>query len=109
MPDASADELAWFDDFQRRTTSPANAARFQEAFGHIDVRARLGQAKAPTIVPHAKRDQRMPLAQGRELAAGIPNAEFASLESRNHILVDSAPAWREGFDAVARFMAEHRI
>ncbi len=109
MPDASADELAWFDDFQRLTTSPANASRFQEAFGHIDVRDRLGQVKAPTIVLHAKHDQRIPLAQGRELAAGIPNAEFLPLESRNHILVDSEPAWREGFDAVARFMADHSI
>ncbi|MEZ6024055.1 MAG: hypothetical protein R3C16_11730 [Hyphomonadaceae bacterium] len=29
MPDATADDLAWFDEFQRRTTSPRNAARFQ--------------------------------------------------------------------------------
>lgn len=33
MPDASAETLAWFDDFQRQTTSPRNAARFQDAFG----------------------------------------------------------------------------
>jgi pimeloyl-ACP methyl ester carboxylesterase len=41
MPDASAEDLAWFDEFQRQTTSPRNAARFQDAFGHIDVRDRL--------------------------------------------------------------------
>ncbi|MEM9057741.1 MAG: alpha/beta fold hydrolase, partial [Pseudomonadota bacterium] len=41
MPSATAEELNWFNEFQRRTTSPANAARFLSAFGDIDVRERL--------------------------------------------------------------------
>ena len=72
MPDAGAEELAWFDEFQRLTTSPRNAARFQDAFGDIDVRDRLGQVWAPTIVLHSKNDQRIPLEQGRAVASGIP-------------------------------------
>ncbi|MEP4031099.1 alpha/beta hydrolase [Roseibium polysiphoniae] len=60
MPDASAEDLEWFDEFQRRTTSPENAFRFQEAFGYIDVRHRLPQVKVPTIVLHAKQTNAFP-------------------------------------------------
>ena len=106
MPNASAEDLAWFDEFQRRTTSARNAARFQLAFGDIDVRHRLNDVRVPTIVLHARQDQRIPLSEGRSLAAGIPGARFVPLESRNHILVDGEPARRACFVAVARFLAE---
>ena len=109
MPDAGAEELAWFDEFQRLTTSPRNAARFQDAFGDIDVRDRLGQVRAPTIVLHSKNDQRIPLKHGRAVASGIPNARFVPLESRNHVLVDYEPAWRTCMEAVRSFLAEHGI
>jgi pimeloyl-ACP methyl ester carboxylesterase/DNA-binding SARP family transcriptional activator len=109
MPDASADDLAWFDEFQRQTTSPGNAARFQEAFGHIDVRHRLAQVQAPTIVLHSVHDQRIPLDQGRSVAAAIPGARFVPLESRNHILVDHEPAWRVCVETVGQFLAEKGI
>lgn len=109
MPEASSEELAWFDDFQRQTTSPSNAARFQDAFGDIDVRHRLALVSVPTIVLHSKYDQRIPLEQGRALASGIPGAQFVPLESRNHILLDSEPAWGVCADAVTRFMREMGI
>jgi pimeloyl-ACP methyl ester carboxylesterase len=109
MPDAGADDLAWFDEFQRQTTSPRNAARFQDAFGHIDVRHRLSQVRAPTLVLHSKHDQRIPLDQGREIASGIPDARFVPLESRNHILVNREPAWRVCLDAIEAFLAEKNI
>ncbi|UOM34094.1 alpha/beta hydrolase [Acuticoccus sp. I52.16.1] len=109
MPEASADELAWFDDFQRQTTSPSNAARFQDAFGYIDVRHRLAAVRAPTIVLHSKYDQRIPLEQGRAVAAGIPGAQFVPLESRNHIIVDHEPAWKVCFECIGQFLAEHGI
>lgn len=106
MPDASADTLAWFDELQRQTTSPRNAARFQEAFGHIDVRARLKDVRAPTIVLHSKHDQRIPLSMGRALASGIPDARFVPLESRNHVLVGDEPAWQVCAVAIAEFLEE---
>ncbi|MGD1876259.1 MAG: alpha/beta fold hydrolase [Kiloniellaceae bacterium] len=109
MPEASPEDLAWFDEFQRLTCSPSNAARFQDAFGYIDVRDRLAQVKAPTLVLHSKHDQRIPLELGRAVASGIPNAQFVPLESRNHILVDYEPAWQNCVSAVGRFLAEQGI
>lgn len=109
MPDARAEDLAWFDEFQRLTTSPKNAARFQDAFGRIDVRDRLAEVRAPTVVLHSKDDQRIPLEMGRAVAAGIPNAHFVPLDSRNHILVDHEPAWQVFIESVGRFLAEKGI
>jgi len=109
MPDASPQDLAWFDDFQRQTASPRNAARFQDAFGYIDVRHRLAEVKAPTIVLHSKDDQRIPLEMGRAVAAGIPGAHFVPLDSRNHILVDNEPAWQVCIEAVGKFLTEQGI
>ena len=104
MPSATADELNWFNDFQRQTTSPANAARFLSAFGDIDVRDRLAAVTVPTLVLHARGDQRIPLATGREIAATIPNAEFVMLDSDNHLLLGREPASAEFVDAVRRFI-----
>lgn len=109
MPDAKAEDLEWFDEFQRQCTSPENAVRFQNAFADIDVRESLAKVTVPTIVFHSHDDQRVSLQQGRELAIGIPNARFVPLESRNHILLDHEPAWETCRDAIAAFLVEHGI
>lgn len=109
MPDGTPEELAWFDDFQRQTTSSENAVRFQEAFGDIDVRHLLGQVRAPTLVLHARHDERITLAQGRELAIGIPGARFVPLESRSHIILGHEPAWDVCMDEIDRFLDTHGL
>ncbi|NSX53699.1 alpha/beta hydrolase [Parasulfitobacter algicola] len=107
MPDADADQLAWFDDFQRQTTSPENAVRFQEAFGDIDVRHLLPQVKVPTLILHARGDQRIALDHGRELAANIPNARLVTLESNNHIILGDEPAWQVCMEEINQFLREY--
>lgn len=109
MPDSKPEDLDWFDEFQRQTTSPENAIRFQEAFGHIDVRHRLAEIKVPTIVFHAKGDQRISFDQGRELAMEIPGAEFVPLDSKNHILLGHEPAWRKCAQEAKEFLQRHGV
>jgi len=109
MPDSKPEELEWFDEFQRQCTSPENAVRFQEAFGHIDVRDSLPKVTAPTIVFHAQDDHRIALEQGRELAIGIPAAEFVPLNSKNHILLGHEPAWLECVRKAGEFLEEHAL
>ncbi len=101
IPDASAEQVHWFSDLMRTTTKPEIAARILDAFGAINVRALLPQVRVPTLVVHARNDARIPYEQGRMLAAEIPDARFVTLESRNHILIESEPAWslfKETFD-----------
>ncbi|MEL6737394.1 MAG: alpha/beta fold hydrolase [Pseudomonadota bacterium] len=105
MPDATAQELKWFDEFQRQTTSPENAVRFLEAFSTIDVRKRLSDVQCPTLVIHSRGDERIPMASARSLAARIPNATFASVESRNHLLLGREEASGEFLRLVRDFLA----
>ncbi len=106
MPDATPEELAWFDEFQRHTASSENAVRFLEAFATLDVRDRLAKVQCPTLVIHCRGDQRIPMASGRAIAAQIPNAEFVGLESNNHLLLGREPASARFVDAVRRFLAD---
>lgn len=105
MPDATSEELAWFDEFQRRTTSPANAIRFLDAFAEIDVRTRLKDVKAPTLVIHCRGDLRIPIASGQKIAAQLADAEFVSLDSNGHLLLGREPASAEFISAVRRFLS----
>lgn len=104
MPDATHEELAWFDEFQRRTTSPRNATRFLQAFSQIDVRQRLAELDVPTLVIHSRGDQRIPVATARELAASIRGAQFVSLESNNHLLIGREPASAAFIAAIRQFV-----
>jgi len=105
MPGATAEELNWFNEFQRRTTSPENAVRFLSAFGDIDVRDRLTEVSVPTLVIHSLGDRRIPVKTGRDIAAVIPNAEFVGLESDGHLLLGREPASQAFVEAVRNFIA----
>ncbi|MCF3643249.1 alpha/beta hydrolase [Rhizobium sp. TRM95111] len=109
MPDAAPEDLAWFDEFQRLTTSPRNAARFQDAFGDIDVRHILAEVRTPTLVLHATDDQRIPLEQGQMIATAIPGARFVPLDSKNHVLVEYEPAWNACMSHIRDFLRETGI
>jgi DNA-binding SARP family transcriptional activator/pimeloyl-ACP methyl ester carboxylesterase len=93
IPGGTAEEISWFNELERRTVSPENAARFMEAFAQIDVRHRLGEIQAPTLVLHSRGDQRIAFDRGRELAARIPRARFIPLESANHLVLEHEPVF----------------
>jgi len=105
MPSANTEELEWFNEFQRLTTSPKNAARFLSVFGDIDVRHQLAKVKVPTLVIHSLRDERIPVQTGRDIASRIPNAEFVGIESDGHLLLGREPASKIFVDAVRDFIA----
>lgn len=105
-PTASAEQKAWLDDIQRASASPENAVRVIEAFGDIDVSALLEKIDCPTLVLHCRGDEVVPFDAGRALAARIPDARFVPLESRNHALFPTDPAWRQAVAEVGRFLGK---
>lgn len=105
LPDATAEEIDWFNELQRLSTSPENAVRLQRAFAEIDVRDMLAKVEVPTLVLHPRDDSVVPFALGRELAATIPGAQFVPLESRNHMVLENEPAWRRAIDCIREFLA----
>lgn len=106
IPGATQDQMSWFNELQRITTSPENAAMLLDQLGNIDVRDRLAQVRTPTLVIHARKDARVTLPNGRELAAGIPGARFVILEGQNHILLEQEPALEQFLENVNAFLAE---
>jgi pimeloyl-ACP methyl ester carboxylesterase/DNA-binding CsgD family transcriptional regulator len=103
VPDASAEELDRLTEICRRSITPETAANLVLALAELDVRELLAQVRVPTLIVHASRDASVPLAAARELATGIPGAEFVQLESRNHILLEREPAWRQFQELVLAF------
>jgi pimeloyl-ACP methyl ester carboxylesterase/DNA-binding CsgD family transcriptional regulator len=103
VPEATQEQIAWFNDLCLKTASGAAAADLYESRSRIDVVDLLPQVKTPTLVLHARQDAVVPLAQGHLLAERIPHAQFVELDSTNHVLLEHEPAWRRFCDAVLEF------
>jgi len=108
MPKATEEQVSWFSELQRRTTTGEIAARILEATGVIDVSDRMALVKAPTLVLHPRGDVMVPFEQGRIIAAGIPNATFVELDTNNHVLSEDEPAWQRWQEAVGEFLGWQR-
>jgi pimeloyl-ACP methyl ester carboxylesterase/DNA-binding CsgD family transcriptional regulator len=93
IPDGTPEQHQWFNDLERVSASPENAAGIVETSYRIDVTALAERVRAPTLVFHSRNDARVPFDEGRQLAALIPDARFISLESRNHVLLETESAW----------------
>ena len=103
-PRAGEAQIGWFNDLCRRTSTGEMAARLLEARSTIDVTNLLGAVQAPTLVIHTRDDEVCPVREGRRAAAGIPDAQFVELDSRNHILLGDEPAWTRFQEVVLDFM-----
>jgi DNA-binding NarL/FixJ family response regulator len=56
------------------------------------------------LVLHSRDDDVIPIAESHILAAGIPRAQFVELDSKNHILLETDPAWERFCKEVLDFM-----
>jgi pimeloyl-ACP methyl ester carboxylesterase len=105
IPGGAKEQVDWFNELQRISTSPADAVRNLIANGDTDVSALLSQVTVPTLVMHARDDARVPFDQGRRLAAGIPGARFVPLPSRNHLILENEPAFPRFLQELRTFLA----
>src|SRR5262245_28756495 len=103
VPGASEQQMRWWDDLSRRTTTGPAMASLLAARSVIDVQSLLPQVRVPTLVIHARGDAAVPASEGRLLATGIPAAQYVELDSVNHILLENEPAWQRFRDAVLDF------
>lgn len=108
VPGGTPEQLGWFNELCRRTTTPGIAVELMKARGSVNVLDLLSQVRTPTLVIHARHDKAVPFSEGRLLASGIPHADFVELDSGNHVLLEHEPAWREFQSLVLEFTgAEH--
>ena len=104
IPEATSEHEQWFDELQRVSTSPENAARLMVRDDDIDVRALLPHVKTPTLVIHCDRDHAVVAERGRVLAAAIPGARYVSLPGANHLMLEQEPAWSLFLEELGLFL-----
>jgi pimeloyl-ACP methyl ester carboxylesterase/DNA-binding winged helix-turn-helix (wHTH) protein len=104
IPDATAQHERWFDDLQRISTSPENAARLMETSDQIDVRGLVPLVRVPTLVAHCDREKAVPAECGRQIAAAIHGARYVSLPSANHLILEEEPAWKIFLEELDEFL-----
>ena len=104
LPNATSDQMAWYDELLRTTTSPETAVRLFRARGTVDIVQAAPEVAARTLVIHARADHVVPLEEGRLLASLIPGARLVVLDSANHILLADEPAWHQFISELDAFL-----
>lgn len=104
IPDSTLEQQRWWNELQRATISPANAARYLRATSEMDVTELARQVSCPVLVTHSKSEARIPFEEGRLIASLIPGARFVPVESRNHVLLEHESAWARWLEAVRDFL-----
>jgi DNA-binding CsgD family transcriptional regulator len=103
MPDASLEAIRGFNDLMPLTASAKTAATIFKTNSALDVQAEARLIRCPTLVLHGRGEIRIPFEEGRLIAGLIPGARFVTLETRNHLMMQNEPAWREFVGALAEF------
>ena len=107
MPDASTEQSQSFQDLVHQTTSLANNDAMRRTFSRIDVQEIVPKIRCPALVLHSRGNAVIPFEQGRSVAGLIPGPRFVPLESRNHVLLDTEPAWQQFIEALDDFLPAH--
>ena len=103
IPGGTAEQVQWFNDLCRETTTAEIAEELLRRRAALDVVNLLDEVRVPTLVIHAREDNIVPLEEGRFLASRIKDAQFVELASKNHVLLEDEPAWQRFQDAVLDF------
>ena len=82
-----------------------NEIRGREFYNNHSVAHLLAKVKAPTLVLHCRGDAVHPLSEGQKLAKGIPDAQLAVLESRNHYPLPQEECWQTMMSMIEDFLA----
>jgi len=104
VPGGTAEQWRWFTEMMRKAASPQTALRMLQLWQTIDVTDLARQVRCPTLVLHARRDAIVPYEEGQLMASLIPNAEFVTLDSENHVILEDEPAWPQLRAELRRFL-----
>ena len=92
-PGASADEMRSFNDMQRVSCTPQEAASIRRVIGDFDATAHLRDVRCPTLVLHNPHDAMVPLEEAWLVASGIAGARLVPFESQHHVPLCGEPAF----------------
>jgi pimeloyl-ACP methyl ester carboxylesterase/DNA-binding CsgD family transcriptional regulator len=104
IPHGTPEQMAWYDELLRVTTTADGAVRLFRARGAVDVVDAARLVKVRTLVIHARDDRLVPVEEARLLASLIPDARLVVLDSDNHILLADEPAWEQFLSVLREFL-----
>jgi class 3 adenylate cyclase len=97
----------WAARYERAAATPRAAASMLRFNATIDVRAALPAVSAPTLVIHRTGDPIVPLACGREVAAGIAGAQFDERVGDGH-MPTTPTEWDDELGDIEEFLTGAR-
>jgi pimeloyl-ACP methyl ester carboxylesterase/DNA-binding CsgD family transcriptional regulator len=106
IPDGTREQQQCLNEIARLSTPQENAVTIRNALYRIDVVSQAQRLRVPTLVFHSRGDAFVEFNEGRYLASLIPSARFVPLDSRNHVLLKSEPAWQSFLVEVRAFLRE---
>jgi len=107
IPDSSPAQKASFDELQRVACSPEVAAKLNDMNAQVDITELARKLTVPVLVMHSEGDKRVPMEEGRRLAALIPGARFVTLPGNNHVVMAGTPAYDLFVQEFHRFVGTH--
>ena len=108
LPNATREQVLSFNDLQRMSCSPAQAARIVSSFSDIDASACLPQVACPTLVIHPRGDMCAPFSEGIAIASSIPGARLVPLETISHVPMPGEPSFDRVIEEIEAFLPRTR-
>lgn len=108
VPDATEEQMRWFDGLQRMATSPENAVASRIARQAVDIGDELTRITAPTLILQAVGDRSTTFDNAVFVSDRIAGSRLVALDSRNHILLAGEPAWATFVSEVTGFLEPER-
>jgi pimeloyl-ACP methyl ester carboxylesterase/DNA-binding CsgD family transcriptional regulator len=108
IPEATEEQMRWFDDLQRMSTSARNAVLSRIARQQADLVDEIPKIVAPTLILQATGDRATTFDNAVDVSAAIPGARLVPMDSRNHILLAGEPAWATFRSEVTSFLEPER-
>ncbi len=104
FPTATLEQMRSFNELQRLTATPAQAARMVMAMAGVDVSPMLADVRVLTLVMHSRGDIREPVEEARVIASSIPDARLVIVDSPNHLPLEGEPAFEEMLQQLEAFL-----
>lgn len=108
IPDATEEQMRWFDDLQRMSGPAENVLASRIARQVEDITDEVARIHVPTLILQAVGDTATTFENAGMVAAMVPGARVVPLPSRNHILLAGEQAWTTFLTEIADFLAPDR-
>jgi pimeloyl-ACP methyl ester carboxylesterase len=104
IPEGSKEQMDSFNNIMKIATSAKNAAKISRVNDQINISDILSKLDIPTIIFHCTDDARVPISEGKFMAANIKNSKFIPIKSKNHVLLETEDGWALFKEEVTKFL-----